>query len=182
MYSMKNIIFLALLSILSFSIHAQQGNQWVIGLSTGGHGYSTRNPDSRERYFSSYHELLPHVGYRVGENFYAFIEGGRSFHRHTENVDVIPTNWFLGSFTRWYMIKHHFMDIYSGLGFLMSTIDWNDGEVVNTNRLAHPQFSVYGGLSIKLYKGLHLAGDWGYQYVPDSRRFFHRKLTLQYAF
>jgi len=181
-FFMKNIFILFFLSSLSFAIHAQQDNQWVIGFSTAGHGYNGKNPDTGERYFSSYHELVPHLGYRVGENFYAFIEGGRSFHKSTENVETIPTNWFLGSFTRWYMIKHHFLDIYSGVGVLMSTMGWEDGETIYTDHLSNPKFSVYGGLSFRLYKGLHIAGDWGYQYVPESGRFLHRKITLQYAF
>lgn len=179
---MKNILLIFLVLTVHFSTHAQQGNNWVIGLSTGGHGYSGRHPDTNERIFSSYHELLPHVGYQVVKDFYVFVEGGRSFHRFSDDVDPIPTQWFLGSFTRWYMIKHSFLDIYSGMGVLMTTIDWNDEKIVYSNELSHPQFSVYGGLSFRLYKGLHLAGDWGYQYVPDSRRFFHRKITLQYAF
>jgi hypothetical protein len=179
---MKNLIFIVLLSIIYYSNYAQQGNNWVIGLSTIGHGSYGRNLDSDERNFFSYYELLPHAGYQVVKDFYVFVEGGRSFYQASDNVDPIPTQWFLGSFTRWYMIKHSFLDIYSGMGVLMTTIDWNDGEIVESNELSHPQFSVYGGLSFRLYKGLHLAGDWGYQYVPDSRRFFHRKITLQYAF
>lgn len=118
----------------------------------------------------------------MAKYFYVSIVGGRSFYEVSDNVDPVSTQWFLDSFTRWYMLKHSIQDLYSGMEILMTTMDGKDGKIVESNQLSHPQFSVYGGMSFRLYKGLQIADDWGCQYMPDSRRFLNRKVTLQYIF
>lgn len=173
-------IYFILLLHLNFC-QAQYKNKWVVGLSNSG-TYESNLKKGEERISRLYHEFLLHVGYETAKDFYLYLEGGRSFYKATDYYDDIPSNWFLGGFSRWYMAKHKFLDVYSGAGVMFSNFRTEDNIVYPTRYITNPEFSLYGGICFKIFKGLHLAIDYGYQYRPGLSNFFHRKVTLQYGF
>lgn len=173
----NRVIFILL--ICPFLSFGQYGNSFVLGFSNSGF-YRSDHSDVNNVKKQLYVEIKPFIGIRCKENVYVYAEFGRSF-SNSQGYPEIPKFSFAGSFMRWYMLKHNILDIYSGFGLSFSNLMYLDGNNVKTQSLSNVKYSLYGGLSFKLYKRLHLATDIGYKYQKGINNIFHHKITLQYG-
>ncbi len=160
--------------------NGQYGNRFVLGFSSSGFYIADRS-DLNNVKKQLYVEVIPFIGIKCKENFYVYAELGRSF-SNSQGYPEIPKFSFAGSFMRWYMLKHNIVDFYSGFGLSFSNLKYLDGNSVKTQSLSNVKYLLYGGLSFKLFKRLHLATDIGYRYQKGINNFTHYKITLQYGF
>jgi len=171
-------ILISIFLILSISANAQYGNKFIIGLSSAGF-YSTGGD---ERAFNV--ELYPSIGFRVYDSLYVFVEGGTSFGNSSDNIKP-PKLWSLGILTRMYVHRYKFLDFYGALSAKLSNISYpiaNERFNPIQNRgLTNSIFGVYGGINIKLYKGLSGSLEYGVRYYETLGFGRHNNLVLQIA-
>ncbi len=173
------IIFLVIIFTCK-TTYSQYGNKHVVGFSNAGFyktDYTNQNSPKKQRYF----EFIPHIGMRTYKNLYTFIEFGSSF-SSSQGYEPIPNFFFLGTFSRYYFWKHNIMDVYGGAGILFSNQKYEGNTTIKSDGLSNIRYSAYGGLAFKIYKGLHIAYDFGLRYQTGIKNIFHNKLSLQYAF
>jgi len=176
------LLFFFLLPI--FKTYGQYDNKYIAGFSTSGfYGSFTNEAGLNQQAF--YTELIPNFGFRVYNNLYVFVEGGRSF-TTTKNIQEPPTLWMVGIFTRYYFKKIQICDFYTGFSSGLtniSFIDINDRiEIVKNKKLNNPILGIYGGTNIRIYKKVSCSVEFGLGYFESMGFGSHKKLLFQDSF